>query len=324
MEKLELLSCVEAFASLRPSDLGLLAEHASIYDVPRGATIYGTGTADRELFVVDCGEVRVFSRAEDGREIDLARFVSGESFGERDFLSEKPRTESATAECRSRVLVFPARSTTVDAIMMDHPRLFARVLRQFLVVVAGWIRSKDGLAGAQTSWARDLRRRAHRDGPTGLLSRTYLADELGGLLSRACETTGLLIIKPDDFRLFNDSFGPGTGDRALRILADHLRSVLREDDVAARFRAHELAVVMPGQAVDRILARADELRRRMKEVDLSTVTGDAGVPPGFGVGVSIYPVHAFDPEALLGGAHRAAVAACEAGGDRVLTADGQV
>ncbi len=320
MDKLELLSRVELFAELTPGDLRVLADHARFYDFARGAAIYRAGSAKRELFVVDRGEVRVFRDTDDGRRIDLARIMPFESFGEDDVLSEAPRNASAVAERDSRILIFPCRGTSIEEQIAEHPRVFARVFLRILSVVAGRIRSTSRTADQDTTWAAEVRKRAHRDPLTGLSARSSIDDELERLLSKAPGETAFVIIKPDNLQSACEAFGRDAADRVLRILADRLRSVLCDGDVAARLRGDELAVVIPATARDRIAERADELRRAMRQADLSPVVGGEGARLTVSVGVSVYPLHASHPSALVASAIGALSAAREAGGDRVVVA----
>ncbi|MFW5685857.1 MAG: diguanylate cyclase [Spirochaetota bacterium] len=321
MEKLELLSSVDLFAQLSQSDLAVLADHASFYEFGAGETVFEVGTTDRELFVIERGDVRIVKTTDEGREIDLARFVDGESFGEQDFLSDSPRTASAVCEKSSRILIFPTRGTSIEEVMMDHPDLFARVLHQFLVMVAGRIRSTNRLVSENSSWVQELRQQVFGDKLTGLYSKSYLDDELGGLLSKNLGQAGFLMIKPDNFKLINDSFGHEVGDQVLRILANHLRALIAADDIAVRYRGNEFAVVMPSTGYDDVLSRAEEIRLGMKQADLSPVTGDTVIPLTFSVGVAIYPDHGTDSATLAARSHEVVFLARDAGGDQVLCAD---
>ncbi|TVQ18262.1 MAG: GGDEF domain-containing protein [Spirochaetaceae bacterium] len=321
MEKLELLSAVDLFAQLGPSDLALLAEHAEFYDFADGESVYAAGTPDRELFVIDSGSVRIVRRDSEGRQIDLARFVTGESFGEQDFLSDTERTAGAISEGSSRVLVFPRRGESLDDVMMEHPALFARVLHQFMVIVAGRIRSTNALVSQNSSWIQDLRRQVYGDKLTGLLSRSYLDDELPGILSRSRGQTGFLMIKPDNFKDINDGFGHETGDQVLRVLADRLKSLVRESDIAVRYRGNEYAVILPLTAHDDVIAEAERLQHGMETSDLSPVLGDSTLRLTFSVGVSVYPDHSTDAQQIVASAHEAVFAARDAGGHRVVCPD---
>lgn len=321
MEKLELLSSVDLFSQLSTADLRVLADHASYYDFTPGDVVYEAATIDRELFVIEEGDVRIVRTGDEGREIDLARFVSGESFGEQDFLSDSPRAASAICERDSRILIFPTRGTSLDALMMQYPTLFARVLHQFLVIVAGRIRSTNKLVSENSSWVQELRKQVFGDKLTGLYSKSFLDDEVDGLLSRSRGGAGFLMIKPDNFKLINDSFGHEVGDQVLRILANHLKSLLDEHDIAVRYRNNEFVAVILSSGPEDVIAKAETIRAGMAEADLSPVTGDERVPLTFSVGVALYPEHGRKSVTLSARALELVFAARDEGGDQVVIAD---
>jgi diguanylate cyclase (GGDEF)-like protein len=321
MEKLDLLSSVDLFSQLGPTDLSVLAEHAAFYEFAHGETIFTAGTTDRELFMIDSGSVRVSRLNSEGREVDLARFVAPESFGEQDFLSDNPRNASAYAEQRARLLIFPRRDETLEQVMKEHPAIFAHILHQFLVMIAGRIRSTNKLVSENSGWVQELRQQVFGDKLTGLYSRTFLDDEFGAILSRSSGQTGFLMVKPDNFKLINDTHGHEVGDKALRLFANHIKTLIRENDIAIRYRGNEFAVIVPSLSEDEIIEHAGSIQRGMKEVDLSPVTGGASVPLTFSVGVAVYPSHGASHDEIVARAHELVFVSRDRGGDQVLCAN---
>ena len=319
MEKLDLLATVELFSQLSNSDLAVLADHAEFHDYKPGELIFAAGTSERELFVIDKGEVRVFKEGPEGREIDLARYVAPESFGEHDFLSDRSRTASAVSDGESRILVFPGRGTSLDELMEDHPKLLARVLHQFLVIVAGRLRSTNRLVSENSSWVQELRQQVFGDKLTGLFSRSYLDDEFPGILGRCSESCGFMIVKPDNFKLINDTFGHEVGDQVLRILANQLKA-LCDEGTPVRYRGNEFGVILPNATEQQTVDLADKIREGMPHADLSPVAGDAKVPLTFSVGVAVYPTHGSTAEQIIKAAHELVFVSRDQGGNSVLVA----
>lgn len=320
MEKLALLRTVELFKQLTPGELALLADHAGFLEFADGESVFDAGSTEQELFVIERGEVRIVKQSEEGHAIDLARFVAGESFGEQDFMSDSPRTVSAVSDGASRLLIFPARGSRLNEVMLEHPAIFARVLHQLLAIVADRIRSTNRLVSENSGWVKELRQQVFGDKLTGLYSKSFLDDEFAGMLSRWRGQTGLLMIKPDNFKLINDSFGHEVGDQALRILANKLKSVLRDGDIPVRYRGNEYAVILPQTPEEEAVREADRIREHMKQADLSPITGGEQVPLTFSVGVAIFPDHGSDNVTIAARAHEAVFAARDAGGDQVLCA----
>jgi len=79
----------------------------------------------------------------------------------------------------------------------------------------------------------------------------------------------------DHFKALNDTNGHDAGDRALRLFARTVRSVLRTDDIVCRFGGEEFAIVFPGCSAD----EAADALRRVQEQLIVTLAG--GAVPGF-------------------------------------------
>ena len=92
----------------------------------------------------------------------------------------------------------------------------------------------------------ELRSMAMRDELTGAWNRRYFDRFLDRILRRAQQDRSqvtLLIFDIDDFKLYNDHHGHGTGDMVLREAARLMRSVVRDHDVVARIGGDEFAVI---------------------------------------------------------------------------------
>jgi diguanylate cyclase (GGDEF)-like protein/PAS domain S-box-containing protein len=114
--------------------------------------------------------------------------------------------------------------------------------------------------------ARDMRERkayearlqylANYDPLTGLPNRDLLGDRTLQAVAharRAGRPAALLVLNLDRFKLVNESYSHGAGDTLLRMVADRLRSAVREGDTVARLGADAFAVL----ATD--LARPDDV-----------------------------------------------------------------
>jgi diguanylate cyclase (GGDEF)-like protein len=127
------------------------------------------------------------------------------------------------------------------------------------------------------------------DSKTGLLNAGTWHSEANGELSRARRTgtpLTLALIDLDEFKAVNDSYGHLVGDRALRMVADALRMLLREYDLAGRFGGDELAVLLP-QTGDRGARRILE-RIRAHIAGTAMLTDPAQIEgPTFGCTISV-------------------------------------
>jgi diguanylate cyclase (GGDEF)-like protein len=96
----------------------------------------------------------------------------------------------------------------------------------------------------------ELTHLALHDGLTGLANRTLLVDRIGHAMARAARRhpdpsagVSMLFVDVDGFATVNDSLGNRVGDAILRILAQRLRSAVREEDTVARIGGDEFVVL---------------------------------------------------------------------------------
>lgn len=153
---------------------------------------------------------------------------------------------------------------------------------------------------------------AATDPLTGLLNRRSLENQVHDLL-RGPVPFALAMGDLDHFKQLNDTFGHDAGDRALRVFARTLRSVLRGEDVVARFGGEEFVVVFPGQSAG---AAAGALERVREALALAVTAGTVpAFTASFGVASS---ADADSLEELLRVADAALFQAKRAGRNRVV------
>jgi diguanylate cyclase (GGDEF)-like protein len=100
-----------------------------------------------------------------------------------------------------------------------------------------------------------LRRAANVDHLTGLVSRSYFhraAERRIELYKRNGLPLACAVLDVDNFKSYNDRYGHGSGDEALRCVGRVLRESTRADDVVARYGGEEFVVLMGGNIEDAI------------------------------------------------------------------------
>jgi len=108
-----------------------------------------------------------------------------------------------------------------------------------------------------------LSHQAFHDALTGLPNRTYFIEQVTAAIARARRSgQGMVVVylDLDDFKVVNDTFGHGVGDRLLVEVARRIRVTLRASDLAARVGGDEFNLLMEGFA-DEIAA--DDMVRRL-------------------------------------------------------------
>jgi len=147
---------------------------------------------------------------------------------------------------------------------------------------------------------RSSEARAMRDALTGLPNRVLLLDRLdrivGHLKSRQ-PGVALMYLDLDGFKAVNDGHGHAAGDELLCLVAERLRSLLREQDTAARLGGDEFVVVMPG------LTNQEELRTRANRI-IETLRApyrlaDTVIEIGVSIGIAVSPTDGQESAALL-------------------------
>lgn len=108
---------------------------------------------------------------------------------------------------------------------------------------------------------------AVRDAFTGLFNKTYIHNELEGLVAEAGRDAAhgpavLIELDVDAFKQVNDTYGHGAGDDALLFFARRLRGLAEElNGWAGRFGGDEFMFCVPGGLTD------DEIERFFAEID---------------------------------------------------------
>jgi len=126
----------------------------------------------------------------------------------------------------------------------------------------------------------------HEDPLTGVLNRrgtdeafrreAARSDRHGGALSIA-------LIDLDNFKALNDTLGHPAGDRALKHVAQCVRSTLRPNDIVGRFGGEEFLVLLPDTGLASSAAvlsriRRELARRPLPEQDITLkITFSAGI-----------------------------------------------
>ncbi len=164
-----------------------------------------------------------------------------------------------------------------------------------------------------------LEEMALHDSLTRLPNRTLFRDRLQQLIDHRLTNNGhiaVIYIDLDGFKPINDTLGHAAGDLVLQAVSNKVRHILKEGDTMARLGGDEFAIIMDNPADTQCALRyaqsiADIIRDPI-DIDESVVSISSSI------GVSMFPEHAQNFDALVKGADAAMYRAKQAGKDRVV------
>jgi len=166
----------------------------------------------------------------------------------------------------------------------------------------------------------ELTRLAATDPLTGVANRRRLmerAEEEFRRARRLGEPLAVLQVDLDHFKLINDSWGPATGDRALKAVAAALVGSIRDMDVVGRLGGEEFALLLPAIPP----AAAHEVAERVRQtIERLEFLSDGGQPIALTASVGVASVIESDRSVddLFARADEAMYAAKRAGRNRMV------
>lgn len=178
------------------------------------------------------------------------------------------------------------------------------------------------LALANLQLREKLRDQAIRDPLTAMFNRRYFEETAERELRRAAQGevgVGVIMLDIDHFKRLNDTRGHEAGDITLRRIGLLLQNKTRVEDIACRYGGEEFVLLLPGVTLEAVVARANQIRESMKEIDLR-LRGEVLGPVTVSGGVALFPDHGRTCTELIEAADRALYTAKQSGRDKVIVA----
>jgi diguanylate cyclase (GGDEF)-like protein len=145
--------------------------------------------------------------------------------------------------------------------------------------------------------AREL---AFQDGLTGLPNRRQFDDALKAALDalpRGGAVHGVFLLDLNGFKKVNDVHGHAIGDEVLIVVAQRLRSALRDGDLLARFGGDEFAIL--ARHLVGAEAATNVALRVIQALERPIATGSLQHQIGVGIGIALVPDDATAPPEAL-------------------------
>ncbi|MDX2436541.1 MAG: cyclic nucleotide-binding domain-containing protein [Acidobacteriota bacterium] len=118
-QELKELAASSLFASFKREALVEVLASTELRSYDTGDIIVTEGESGSSLFLIVSGVVKVFTKTEDGVNLQLAELGLGDFFGEVSLLTGKPRTATITAH--TDVTAIELDRTNFEAIVENHP-----------------------------------------------------------------------------------------------------------------------------------------------------------------------------------------------------------
>jgi diguanylate cyclase (GGDEF)-like protein len=165
-----------------------------------------------------------------------------------------------------------------DALTLLVGGIAVSVLLGLLVFVLGTSRAR-AIAIVREK-TREISHQALHDALTGLPNRALVLDQGERMLARARRNPEIvpaaLYVDIDRFKHVNDTFGHAAGDQLLRVVAERLKQVVRDEDTVGRLGGDEFIVLLESSLRER---PPELVAERIIEVMRSGVTLDEGSRP---------------------------------------------
>ena len=139
---------------------------------------------------------------------------------------------------------------------------------------------------------KELRQASQNDMLTGLFNRRVYLERLAYEITRSKrEKTvfSLVMFDIDHFKNINDTYGHNCGDTALRLLAEDVRPLIRQQDTLARWGGEEFLVLLPGTDAAGGAVLAEKLRSSVEAA--TCVCGTVTFGFTISLGVHLYDLN---------------------------------
>ena len=113
----------------------------------------------------------------------------------------------------------------------------------------------------------------------------------------------ILMLDSDDLKKTNDQYGHLAGDKLIAILAEVIKSMLRETDILARYGGDEFVVMLPETVRGTAAEVAERIRRAVENTSFSA-EGNR-VSSTLSVGMACFPEDSEDSEEIINLADKA-------------------
>jgi diguanylate cyclase (GGDEF)-like protein/PAS domain S-box-containing protein len=290
----------------------LQASHQSLDNLKRLQTQLGQAE-EKYRAIFEDAVVGIFQITPDGRPLSINRALA-EMHGydsPEQFLAEVPNVAR-------QLFVDPGRIAELEQMLAENGVVRGAEVevyrrdgtKKWVLMNRRAVRNTEGNIALHEGTVEDISDRkaaeervqylAYYDELTGLPNRALLQDRLAKALAsarRRKDKVALLFLDVDGFKIINDSLGHSVGDLLLQDVAERLKRWAREQDTVARLGGDEFLIVLTtAKDIPDVAVAAERL---MDAMTAEFVVQGHSHSISCSVGISIFPEHGTDSEALI-------------------------
>jgi diguanylate cyclase len=136
---------------------------------------------------------------------------------------------------------------------------------------------------------------------------------------RSENSSALIMLDIDNFKVVNDTYGHPAGDEVIKILAEIIKKTTRETDIPGRYGGEEFAIILPDTPVANVEFVAERIRRLVEKC--TVVYDEIDIKFTISIGIAGFKLSHKDSTQWLDTADKALYRAKDSGKNRVVLAE---
>jgi len=121
------LQKIELFSSLNPTEISQINSIARRIHLTRGESVFNEGDFEKNIYIVETGQVEIFKRTPLNGEQSMAVMKNGDYFGEMAFF-EKAATRSASARTLQTTSLIVIEGPDFEKLIHNYPSISLKLL----------------------------------------------------------------------------------------------------------------------------------------------------------------------------------------------------
>jgi diguanylate cyclase (GGDEF)-like protein len=281
-EIINLLQESPLFQKVKSSTLAALLANTTQVRLTAGQILLTPKQHNNRIYVVLSGRMHAQLNLEDTT--PLALFGRGECVGEMSMFDD------------NQVSAFVIANTDCELLAIEHVDAWS-VLNQslqashnLLSLLAERIRSTNHTLAEWKDSTQGVGALSYVNAVTGIFNRHWLSENIGRLIlrnTRNQQPSVFILLKIDNFGLFDADFGRIGSEQAQRSIAEAIQRCLRPNDVEVHIDTDLFAVFLPKTGKDDANEVAERLMGEIDQMIIGTPSGEALPPVILSIGIGL-------------------------------------